>query len=209
VRRIEGLYAVTPDEPDTERLVKLVTQVVAGGAAIVQYRNKIASAALREAQAHALASVCRNARVTFIVNDHVDLAISVGADGVHVGREDEEFSRLRARLGKERLIGVSCYNDVARAVQARDAGADYVAFGGFFPSSTKPGTAPSSLSMIAEAKRVIGLPIVAIGGITAENGRLLVQAGADALAVISALFGAEDVRAMAGRFASMFESRSA
>lgn len=209
MRKIEGLYAVTPDEPETERLVRLVSQAVAGGAAIVQYRNKIASEALREEQARALALVCRRAQATFIVNDHADLAVAVGADGVHVGREDEDFSVLRARLGRERLIGVSCYNDVARAVQARDAGADYVAFGGFFPSLTKPGTAASPLSILAEAKHATRIPIVAIGGITVENGRLLVQAGADSLAVISALFGAEDVRAMASRFASLFESRSA
>jgi thiamine-phosphate pyrophosphorylase len=209
VRVIEGLYAVTPDEPDTATLVRLVGAAVTGGATIVQYRNKGATSALRREQATALLRVCRDKGAALIVNDHVELALEISADGVHVGREDGDVAGTRVRLGEDRILGVSCYNDLALALRARDAGATYVAFGGFFRSTTKPGTASSPLSLLADAKRVTGLPVVAIGGITLENATPLIEAGADAVAVISSLFGGNDVMITARSFAALFESRKA
>lgn len=209
MRAIEGLYAVTPDEPDTAILVGLVGAAIEGGATIVQYRNKAAAPALRREQATALLRVCRDKGAALVVNDHVDLALEIDADGVHVGREDGDVAPARARIGKGRILGVSCYNDVALALRARDGGANYVAFGGFFPSTTKPGTARSPLSLLAEAKRATRLPVVAIGGITLDNAPQLIEAGADAVAVISSLFSGKDVRTTARRFAALFESRKA
>lgn len=205
MRTISGLYAVTPDEIDTAKLIERTAAAVAGGARLVQYRNKTASDRLRREQAIALAAVCRPAHVPLIINDHVDLALDIGADGVHLGRDDGEVARARAKLGTGRIVGVSCYDDIARAVRARVEGADYVAFGGFFPSSTKPGIAPSSPAILARAKEACGLAVIAIGGITAANGAALVAAGADALAVISALYGAPDVKSAALALCALFD----
>ena len=204
--RIAGLYAVTPDESDTERLAALVQQAVKGGAKLVQYRNKSASAALRAEQAEALLAICRRARVPLIINDDVALAERIGADGLHLGREDGDLAQARARLPGA-LFGVSCYNEIGRAHEAKRIGADYIAFGSFFASSTKPGATRASLALVPEA-RAIGLPIVAIGGITLENAPSLIAAGVDCVAVISALFGVPDVSAAAARFAALFAGQT-
>jgi thiamine-phosphate pyrophosphorylase len=200
---IAGLYAVTPDEADTAGLARMVEAAVAGGARLVQYRNKTASPALRVEQARALLTVCRSAQVPLIVNDHPDIAAAVGADGIHLGRDDGDVAATRARFPGA-LLGVSCYDDIERAREARRFGADYVAFGRFFPSLTKPGTIRASLGLVAQARREVGLPIVAIGGITLENAPGLLAGGVDALAVISALFGSSDVRGAARGFAALF-----
>jgi len=200
---IAGLYAVTPDEADTARLARMVEAAVAGGARLVQYRNKTAPPGLRIEQARALLAVCRSARVPLIVNDHPDIAAAVGADGIHLGRDDGDVAAARARFPGA-LLGVSCYDEIGRARDAKRLGADYVAFGRFFPSVTKPGTIRASLALVAQAKREVGLPIVAIGGITLENAPPLLAGGVDALAVISALFGSSDVRSAASRFAALF-----
>jgi len=201
--RIRGLYAVTPDEPDTARLAELVAQAVAGGARLVQYRNKTASQALRAEQGEALLEVCRRERVPLIINDDLDLAVRIGADGLHLGREDGDLAQARARL-PDALLGASCYSDIGRAREAKRLGADYVAFGSFFASSTKPGATRAPLSVIAEARRAVALPVVAIGGITLDNARVLLAAGIDSVAVISALFSVPDVRAAAAQFAQLF-----
>ena len=206
-RLVCGLYAVTPDEPDTKRLAALVAQAAAGGARLVQYRNKTASAALRAEQGQALLEVCRRANVALIINDDLELAERIGADGVHLGREDGDLARARARLPGA-LLGASCYSDIARARAAKRLGADYVAFGSFFASTTKPGATRAPLAIIAEARRAVGLPVVAIGGITLENTPSLLAAGVDAVAVISALFGAPDVRAAAAQFAALFAGQT-
>jgi thiamine-phosphate pyrophosphorylase len=198
-----GLYALTPDAADTPWLVAAVRSAVAGGAAAVQYRNKGADALCARAQADAVAAVCRAAAVPLIVNDDVELALAVDAAGVHLGAADGDLAAARARLGTGRLLGASCYDRLDDAVRAVAAGADYVAFGSVFASRTKPGAVRAPLALFRDARR-LGVPLVAIGGITLDNARGVIAAGADALAVISALFDADDVAAQARRFTALF-----
>lgn len=204
MKRIEGLYAVTPDTTDTARLTTQVRAALAGGARVVQYRNKIADAATRLAQAQSLAAACREHDAVFIVNDDVALALAVNADGVHLGREDGSIAGARAKLGKDRFLGASCYRALENAERALAEGADHVAFGSFFQSTVKPSAVRSPLSMLTEAKRRFSVPVVAIGGITPGNAPQLIAAGADALAVITALFGQADVTAAARQFEGLF-----
>lgn len=202
--RLRGLYAITPEASDTSWLAARVEECLQGGAALVQYRAKEASRELALEQARRLAELCRAHRVPLIVNDSLDLAIAAGADGVHLGREDPAVRRARAALPAG-LIGVSCYDDPERARSGAAAGADYVAIGSVFASATKPLARRTSLANLAAAKSVCGLPVAAIGGITLENAPLAIAAGADMVAVISALFAAADVRAAARSFARLFE----
>jgi len=205
--RVRGLYAVTPDEADTRRLCAMVAAALKGGAQLVQYRNKTAGEALRMEQAGALLALCRRHRVPLVVNDHLELAAAVGADGLHVGRDDGDARAARARL-PDALIGVSCYNELERALAAQRAGADYVAFGRFFASITKPGDIRASLELVAAAKQAVDLPIVAIGGITLQNAAALVRGGVDALAVVSALFDSSDIEATARAFAALYATHA-
>jgi len=202
-RRLAGLYAITPEDPDTSRLVDRVRACLEGGARAVQYRAKSLAPEARRAQGQALATVCRDHGVPLIVNDSVELALEIGADGVHLGRDDGDAQAARKRLG-DRIIGVSCYDQPARALKAASEGADYVAIGSVFPSSTKPGAVRASLSLLAEARAVSGLPVVAIGGVTSRNAGAAIAAGADMVAVISALFDAPDIRAAAREIARLF-----
>jgi thiamine-phosphate pyrophosphorylase len=205
-RRLHGVYVVTPPTRDTHALVAKVAAALDGGAAAVQYRCKDLDAPLREAQARALARVLAGRGGVYIVNDDPLLAKAVGADGVHIGADDASLEAARELLGPERLIGVSCYDDFARAEQAVARGADYVAFGSFFASPTKPHARRADLSLLSRA-RTLGVPVVAIGGITAQNARMLVDAGADAVAVISDVFDhadGEDVRVAADALARCF-----
>ncbi|MCC7082915.1 MAG: thiamine phosphate synthase [Burkholderiales bacterium] len=201
---IRGLYAITPDEPDSARLCALVEAALSGGARLLQYRNKNASPAMRLEQASSLLALCRRHAVPLIVNDDIGLAAQIGADGVHLGRDDGDATAARARL-PHALIGISCYNEIDRALAAEQDGADYVAFGRFFASTTKPGDIRASLDLVAEVRRRTVLPIVAIGGITLENARPLVKNGVNALAVVSALFDSADIAATARRFAALYE----
>ena len=205
-RVIRGLYAVTPDTEDTAALVRDVAAAIAGGATLIQYRNKIAAPDLRLEQATALKSLCRERGAALIVNDFVDLARAVDADGVHLGKDDGAAAHGRAVLGPGKLVGISCYRNLDTARAAEAAGADYVAFGSFFPSSVKPSAVRAPLELLTQAKQTLTVPVVAIGGITAENGGQLVRAGADALAVISAVFAAGDVEAAARAFSPLFET---
>lgn len=205
--RISGLYAITPDEADTARLAAKVRDVLEGGADLVQYRNKTADAALRREQAGMLLEICRAYRVPLIVNDEVGLAAGIGADGVHLGGEDGPIAAARAELGSGRICGASCYNMLDNALAAQRAGATYVAFGSFFPSGVKPKAVRAPVSLLTEAKRRLSVPVVAIGGITLENAPQLVTAGADGLAVISALFDAPDVKHAARQFRTLFDQR--
>jgi thiamine-phosphate pyrophosphorylase len=200
---ISGLYAITPDELNTPELLRKVRLALQGGALVLQYRNKTADAALRLQQAQALRQLTREFAATFIVNDDAQLAAQVDADGVHLGGEDGSVAAARALLGETKIIGVSCYNRQSLAVEAVQAGADYVAFGAFFPSSVKPGAVRAELALLAWARRELAVPLVAIGGITPSNGAALVQAGADALAVISAVFDAADIRSAAQEFSTL------
>jgi thiamine-phosphate pyrophosphorylase len=204
MQRVRGLYAITPDEFDTGRLRSIVAQAINGGAQMIQYRNKSGDDALRRKQAIALAALCREAATTFIVNDDVDLALAVGADGVHLGRDDASIVQARSRLGPAKLVGASCYDRLAVARAAVESGADHVAFGSFFASSVKPGAVQATPALLRAAKRELMVPVIAIGGITAENAPVLIASGADAIAVISAVFGAADVRSASARLQALF-----
>ena len=201
---IGGLYAITRETDDTSYLLTSVEAALRGGAAVVQYRDKSGDVARQHEQASELLAVCRRYHVPLIINDSLRLADLVGADGVHVGRDDGAIHEARIVLGPEKIIGVSCYQSLERAVAAQAAGADYVAFGSFFPSSTKPDAQRAEPDLLREAARVIHLPLVAIGGITLNNAVSLIDAGADAIAVISALFDSTDIEETARQFADLF-----
>ena len=197
-----GLYLITPDETDDARLLARVEPLLAH-AACLQYRNKRAPAAQRGRQAGALRDACSRRGVPFIVNDDAGLAASVGADGVHLGEHDGAIAAARALLGNDAIIGVSCYDDIALAGIAAEQGADYLAFGAFFPSPTKPHARRASLELVHGA-RAFALPLVAIGGITPDNAPALVAAGIDLVAVISGVFDAPDPIAAARAYSACF-----
>jgi thiamine-phosphate pyrophosphorylase len=201
--RIRGLYAVTPDSVDTALLVELVSAAINGGAATVQYRNKAADESLRLEQATALLALCRRHTVPLVVNDHLDLCLAIDADGLHLGGTDGDIDAARRVLGHDKLLGVSCYDRMELAVQARQATADYVAFGSCFSSDTKPAAPRAPLELFGDAKR-LGVAVVAIGGITAENATLAIAAGADAIAVIGALWAVPNVCRAAQIFSNLF-----
>ena len=206
-KTISGLYAITPALADPELLAGKVEAALRGGAHVVQYRNKAAGEPLRHEQAVRIAQLCRAAGACFIVNDSIELARKVAADGVHLGKDDEGVGAARALLGPGKLIGVSCYNELWRARDAVAQGADYIAFGSFFPSPTKPGAVTAARDLLRAAKE-FSLPIVAIGGITPGNAAGLIEAGADAVAVLSAVFDAPDVERAARRIAALFAEHS-
>lgn len=201
---IKGLYALTPDSIDTEDLRQRVKLALAGGVRVLQYRNKTADAAVRMKQARAMRELTREYGATYIVNDDAQLAVLVDADGVHLGATDGEIKAARALLGHSKLIGVSCYNQLSLAHSAVKAGADYVAFGAFYASTVKPDAAVATLDLLRSARAELKVPIVAIGGISVDNGAALVQAGADALAVISAVFDAADIQLAANDLVKLF-----
>ena len=200
---IKGLYAITPDETDTAELLRKVRLALLGGVRVLQYRNKAADATLRLAQAGALRELMHEFCVPLIINDDVVLAQEVVADGVHLGGKDGNVIAARAQLGSGKLIGVSCYNRLALAHEAVQQGADYVAFGSFFFSTVKPNAVAASPDLLRQAHREIAVPLVAIGGITVHNCAQLLEAGADALAVISAVFSAADIQGAARQFSNL------
>lgn len=189
-----GLYGVTPEWDDTERLLRAVRQAALGGMTALQLRRKNATGPERAAQARALAPLCRELGVVFLINDDWRLALEVGADGAHLGRDDADPAEVRAEAGPDLLIGVSCYNEIERARRLLEANPDYIAFGAVFPSPTKPQAVHAPLSLLGQARALAetcGLPrpaVVAIGGITPANAAQAAEAGADAIAVISGLF---------------------
>jgi thiamine-phosphate pyrophosphorylase len=197
--KLRGLYAITPEALEPGALVERVRAALAGGVAAVQYRRKSFSDLV---EARSLAALCRAKGALFIVNDDLELAIQSGADGAHVGKDDGDLVAARRRM-KGKLVGVSCYNSLEWARAAVAAGADYIAFGSVFASPTKPGAVRAPLALFAEA-RSLGVPLVAIGGITLENAPRVIGAGADALAVISDLFDAPDVRKRTEQFQKLF-----
>ena len=203
---LRGLYAVTPDEPDTGRLLALAHAVLAGRPALLQYRNKGADAGLRREQAQALRDACRVAGVPFIVNDDLALALEIDADGAHLGREDGPPAEARAALGAQRILGLTCYADWSCATEGAAVGADYIAFGAMFPSMTKPHAPPAPFALIGRAQRELGLPVAAIGGITLERAPQVIAAGADLLAVVGDVFGATDPAARALAYGALFRA---
>ena len=202
---LAGLYAITdPQLTPGAALVAAVDAALRGGARVIQYRDKSGAAARRRLEAAALSDLCRRRGALFIVNDDIELAADVDAAGVHLGRDDPQVRAARHRLGPRAIIGVSCYNELARAQAAAEQGADYIAFGRFFPSLTKPQAVPAERGLLRAARATLSLPVVAIGGITPDNGGLLIEAGADMLAVIHGVFGQPDIEAAARRFADLF-----
>ena len=201
--RHPGLYAITDGPRDD--LLAAVALALQGGARLVQYRDKTADNARRHAEAAALRQLCAGHGVPLIINDDIRLAAAIQADGVHLGEQDPALAAARAALGEQAIIGVSCYDSLERARELAAAGADYVAFGAFFPSPTKPLARRAAPELLRQSA-ALGVPRVAIGGITPDNAASLVGAGADYLAVISALFGAADVRAAAQTFTDLYTS---
>lgn len=200
--RLRGLYAITPDT--AADLCGPVSAALRGGARLVQYRNKAGPSELRSDQARQLQALCAAAGALFIVNDDIKLAHAVGADGVHLGKDDAGIEAARALLGAGAVVGASCYDSLDRAAAAATAGADYLAFGSFFPSRTKPGAVRADAMLLQTAHERFDLPLCAIGGITAVNGGALVAAGADMLAVVDGLFGAPDVERAAADYAALW-----
>lgn len=202
--RVRGLYAITPEIEDTEALCKLVESAILGGAKLVQYRNKRADERLRITQSRALLALCRRHNVPLIINDYIKLCLAIDADGLHIGATDGNVAEIRTRLGSEKILGVSCYNSLALAQEAESNGADYIAFGACFPSETKPQAPKAEASLFTRAQNMISVPKVAIGGITQHNAKQVIDAGADAVAVISALFSNEDIALAAWHFNRLF-----
>jgi thiamine-phosphate pyrophosphorylase len=198
---MRGLYAITPDMADTDALLRKVEEALKAGIAMLQYRNKIMSKDKRLLQAKALAPLARGYGVPLIVNDDVDIALAVGANGAHVGKDDGDLAVAREKLAGK-ILGASCYNDLEKGRAAVRAGADYVAFGSVFPSPTKPGAVRAPLSLFGHD---LGVPLCAIGGITLENAPALIAAGASLLAVITDLFDAPEIAVRAGEYRKLFE----
>lgn len=202
---LTGLYAITDSKlTPGDALLPAVAAALRGGARVIQYRDKGDDTARRQREADALNTLCRTHGAALIINDDAELAAVCGAAGVHLGRDDPQLRAARKRLGRDAIIGVSCYNALTRAQAAAEQGADYVAFGRFFPSLTKPDAVAATPELLRAARRTLELPLVAIGGITPDNGGLLIAAGADMLAVIHGVFGQPDIEAAARRFAQLF-----
>lgn len=189
------LYVITPDEVDTLRLLGQLELALKGGAGLVQYRNKKADSALRLEQAQAIQRLCREYDVPLIINDHLDLALQIDAEGLHLGGDDGDLVAARVALGPDKWLGASCYNRLELAQQALAAGASYVAFGAIFSSSTKPNAVVAEMAVLSQAQDLFNCPICAIGGITAENIGQVRAAGADWVAVIGGVFQATDITA--------------
>lgn len=201
---MKGLYLVTPDWDDTEQLVAVSEAALRGGAALLQYRHKTASPPLRREQAARLQALCRQYGVPFIINDFVDLCLELDADGIHVGGTDMGIAQARASVGPGKIVGASCYGSLDLARAAHAAGASYVAFGGFYPSRVKKYEVTTPPAIVAEAKRTLPLPVVVIGGMTAENARPLVEQGTDMVAAISSVYMADDPEHAARAFGGLF-----
>ena len=203
---IKGLYAITPDEQDTHILLAKVEAALQGGIGVLQYRNKLANHKLQTQQARALLPLCRHYQVPFIINDSIKLCMTLDADGVHLGADDGNLAEARARLGNGKILGASCYNRFDLALSAQQLGADYVAFGACFVSNTKPNAPVAGLHLFTQAKAELHVPAVAIGGITLENAPLAIAAGASSVAVINAIFNADDVKLISQQFTKLFQS---
>jgi len=201
---MKGLYLVTPDWDDTERLVTISEQGIRGGASLLQYRHKTADAALRHEQATALLKLCRRLNVPLVINDHLDVCVAIDADGIHVGGTDASVASMRAQLGPSKIVGASCYGDLQLARQAQASGASYLAFGGFYPSRVKKYAVTTSPDIITTALAEFTVPLCVIGGMTPMNSRALIDRGAHMVAAISSAYSAEDPQLAASEFASMF-----
>jgi thiamine-phosphate pyrophosphorylase len=199
-----GLYAITQCENKTaDTIISEVADAIRGGAVLVQYRDKNPADGLSLAKE--LVSICHRHNVPLLINDNVDLAVRVRADGVHLGKDDGDIAEARKRLGPDAIIGVSCYDEIEKAIAAQAQGASYAAFGRFFPSSSKPLAAPAKIATLQKARQSLTIPIVAIGGILPDNGGQLLSAGADLLAVIGGLFDSQPEQS-ARAYQALFKS---
>jgi len=201
---IKGLYAITPDSADLNTLIQKTQWAIEGGAFMVQYRSKILNRDVKMQQCAAILRLCREYEIPCIVNDDVDMCRILEADGVHLGEKDDNIAEVRHILGENAIIGSSCYDQLDRAKSAQKEGASYVAFGAMFPTSTKPNAPRATLALLKEAKREIQIPIVAIGGITVNNAHDVIKTGIDAIAVITSLYEAKNIKETAETFAKMF-----
>lgn len=201
---MKGLYLVTPDWDDTARLLCVSEAALLGGVTVLQYRHKTAPPALRLVQASALLALCRRFQCRFIINDHVDLCLQIGADGVHVGGTDASVATVRAQIGPDLILGASCYGDLDLARTAYAAGASYVAYGGFYPSLVKKYPVTTAIDILAASHEAVPLPVVVIGGMTPHNAAPLVRAGADMVAAISSVYLDPDPTQAAQAFAALF-----
>lgn len=201
---MRGLYLVTPNWDDTERLLHVTDAALRGGAALVQYRHKSADAALRLEQATALLALCRRHNRPLVINDYLHLCLALDADGVHLGGDDGDLAHARQVLGPRKIVGASCYGELALAVAAERAGASYVAFGGFYPSPVKQYDFVTQPEVVTEARAQLALPIVVIGGMTPANAAPLVARGADMVAAITSVVAAPDPQEAAQAFGALF-----
>jgi thiamine-phosphate pyrophosphorylase len=201
---LRGLYVVTPDWDDTQKLLDTSELALKGGVALLQYRHKTAGDALRREQAQALQALCRKYKVPFIINDFVQLCIDLDADGIHVGGTDQSVADVRKLIGADRILGSSCYGDIERAHAMEQAGASYVAFGGFYPSRVKKYPVTTPPTIVSDWKKQGKVPSVVIGGMTHENAKPLVANGANMVAAISSVYMAEEPQAAARQFADLF-----
>ncbi len=202
---INGLYGITPDWNNTAALLTKTEQILLGGARLIQYRNKTADMALRHNQAELLVQLCRTFNTPLIINDCIDLAIAVDADGVHIGEHDEDVATARRLLGASKIIGVSCYNRLELAIQAEANGANYVAFGAFYPTTTKQNTVTAPINILERAKKILAVPVVGIGGIKISNATYLINSGANAIAVSNTLYQVKDPRRTAEKLTRFFD----
>jgi thiamine-phosphate pyrophosphorylase len=201
---MKGLYLVTPDWDDTDQLLSVTESALKAGVAMLQYRHKTATEALQRHQATTLRDLCRQYKVPFIVNDHLALCEEIDADGVHVGGTDATVAAVRSVMGPDKIIGASCYGDLQRAHDAAAAGANYVAFGGFYPSRVKKYEVSTPVDIISRAKAALTVPVCVIGGMTPENAVPLVNEGADLVAAISSVYQHEHPASAAADFVRLF-----
>ncbi len=203
--QLTGLYAITSQPQDSTQLFDQVGKALAGGARVIQYRDKSSDQIRLIQESRTLLSLCHEYQVPLIVNDDIELASHIQADGIHLGQQDANLSDARNRLGRHCIIGISCYNDFSLARQAAANDADYIAFGAFFASGTKPAALTAGTDLLRRAKYALNIPVVAIGGITPHNAAPLLDAGADMLAVIQGLFAQADIQSTAETFSRLFD----
>ena len=204
--RLRGLYAITDEQliPETG-FAAIIEQALRGGSTIIQYRDKSDDPGKRQQQATLLRELCSRYSALLVINDDIELARAVGADGVHLGEDDTAIEQARSLLGNDAIIGISCYNQLERAIEAQAAGADYVAFGAMFNSPTKPQARSASYDLIHQAKARLDIPVCAIGGIDGHNAAGVIVSGADMVALISGLFAADDITQTARHIAGLFD----
>jgi len=200
---MRGLYAIT-DQSSGDLLISKAKLALIGGISTLQYRDKSSDTDQKIKDALALQALCKEYKTPFIINDDIELALAIGADGVHLGKDDQSIHYARSRLGNTAIIGISCYNNLDLAKSAEQRGASYIAFGSFFSSPTKPNAPQATAQLLAKAKSCLTTPICCIGGITLDNAPLLIDNGADMIAVITSLFDADDIKQTARYFSAMF-----